>query len=319
MAGSDRPLRRSLVKLLGTVFLGKARAHAQNAWPGLSLRIPAGPGGVGKIAYRGRKIGPLLHPSVLRDEAGAEIFIIGSGPSIADVDLAALGPRTAILLNGAISLAGVQIGAPLAVAIEDERFVWRHFAMMREKIAGDAICLLSVAVLRAICEHDASFLAGRRVILIDDIRKPYRGRRREAGELAQLDFARLNADGSAGFSSDPGRGVFHGGSVVVSALQFAVFCAPERIGLFGIDITNADNPRFYETAGESAKSGVARAGKRILAHVALAIAVCRERGIELLNFSAVSALRECGLAYDDRYARMRSAGSGLPQDPSSRS
>ncbi|MCB5201380.1 glycosyl transferase [Neorhizobium sp. T786] len=306
---SDRPLRRSLIKILGTVFLGKSKAHAQNAWPGLVLNAPVEPVRAGGITYRGRAVGSLLHPLELKKEAGEEIVIVGSGPSINDNNPAAAGPRTAILLNGAVNLIGSEIQEPLAVAIEDERFVWRHFALMREKITGGMICLLSVGVIRAICENDPNWLADKRVMLIDDIRKPYRGPRRKTSELTEMDFVRLSGDGSSGFSGDPARGVFQGGSVATSALQFAIFCAPRRIGFFGFDISNADTPRFYERAGETAKSGVARAQDRILGHVAIAKSVCEERGIELLNFSAVSALRDCGLPYDARYAR-RSAAAG---------
>jgi hypothetical protein len=303
MARSDRPLHRSIIKLLGTVFLGKSKAHAQNAWPGLVLDVPFAAGKTGAITYRGRKVGTLLHPADLQQDAGEDIFIVGSGPSIKDSNIEGITPRTAILLNGAINLIGAGIDQPLAVAFEDERFVWRHFSLMHEKIAGGTICLLSVGVIRAICENDVTWLADKRVVLIDDIRKPYRAARRKGAELRHLSFARLSSDESAGFSDDPSRGVFQGGSVAVSALQFAIFCAPRCIGFFGFDISNADTPRFYETSGETAKSGVARAKDRILGHVAIAKTVCDELGIELLNFSAISALRECGLPYDARYAK----------------
>ena len=299
---SERPLRRSIIKILAQVMLGKSRAHAQNAWPGLKLDIPLEEGAAGEVTYRGARIAPLLHPAHLRAAAGSEINIIGSGPSIRDNDVSGIASGSAILLNGAISLLGGDVEKALAVAIEDERFVWRHFSLMREKIRAGTICLFSPSVMRAICELDSGWLSDKHIILIDDIRKPYGGARRHNPALAELPFARLSDDGTSGFSDDPARGVFQGGSVAISALQFAIFCRPQRIGLFGIDISNADTPRFYETAGDTARSGVARAKERILGHVALAKTVCEERGIELLNFSAVSALGEIGLPYDGRFA-----------------
>lgn len=245
----------------------------------------------------------LLHPSELKEQAGDGIYIVGSGPSIKDNDMAAIPPGSAVLLNGAINLLGKEIARPLAVAIEDERFVWRHFPTMREKVPDGTTCLLSVGVIRAICEIDATWLVHKKVILIDDIRKPYRGRRRKRAALEALEFVSLSDDGESGFSHDPARGVFQGGSVAISALQFAVFCDPRRIGFFGFDISNSHAPRFYESLGETAKSGVARAKGRILSHVSVAADVCRAKGIELLNFSELSALREVGLAYDPRYAK----------------
>ena len=303
---SERPLKRSIVKLAATIFLGKGFAHAQNWLPGLVLHQPKSPQDMGRILYKGQPVGGLSHVEVLRAAAHEVVHIVGSGPSIAGVDFSKVGPREAILLNGAISLMGEGIAAPLAIAVEDERFVWRHFALMRDRIGAGTLCLFSVGVIRAICEIDRTWLADKRVVLIDDLRKPYRLRRRSDEELAALDFAAVDGRG-AGFSRDPSRGVFQGGSVAVSALQFAAYCRPRSIGLFGIDISNAGEPRFYEKAGDTAGSGIAGAAGRIVAHFVLAGRICAEGGIELLNFSPVSALIGAGYPYDPRFAAAKAA------------
>ncbi|MBV2184870.1 MAG: glycosyl transferase [Rhizobium sp.] len=303
---SERPFKRSIVKLAAAVFFGKGWAHAQNWIPGLELRIPPTQQDEGAVVLRGERVAALHHADLLRKAAHETIHIVGSGPSIAGVDFSRIAPGEAILLNGAINLAGTRLGSPLAVAIEDERFVWRHFSLMREKIGAGAICLLSVGVIRAICGKDRAWLADKRVILIDDVRRPYRVRRRSDEDLRHLDFTVL-ADDGAGFSRDPSRGVFQGGSVAVSALQFAAFCRPGIIGLFGIDISNAGEPRFYEKAGDTAGSGIAGAAGRIVAHFALARRVCLEDEIQILNFSPVSALIGAGFPYDPRFAAAKAA------------
>lgn len=281
---------------------GASFAHAYAWTPGLALVIPAARADVGAITYRGAQVGTLLHPDILAERSGEEIFVIGSGPSVKETRLGETGPATAILLNGAMSLIGKDIRTPLAVAVEDERFVWRHFDLMRAKIDGDTLCLFSVGVIRTICELDRSWLADKRIILIDDIRKPYRVRRRSLAELAAIACVTLSDDGMAGFSSDPSIGVFQGGSVAISAIQFAAYCRPRTIGLFGIDISNADRPRFYEQAGDTAKSGIAGAEERIVGHILLAYELCRRQGIELVNYSPVSALRGTAVGYDPRFA-----------------
>ncbi|MDB5553596.1 MAG: glycosyl transferase [Rhizobium sp.] len=223
-------------------------------------------------------------------------MIIGSGPSVKGADLSSLPDRGALLLSGAISLIGMEIHEPLAVAIEDERFVWRHFSLMREKMMRREVpLLLSPGVIRAICELDRDFLHHRPIILIDDIRKPYGVPRRGKAELAGFDFTVLG--GEAGFSSDPDRGVFQGGSVAISALQFALATGAREIGFLGVDIANADAPRFYETEGNVAFSGIVGAEARILAHIALALKVAEARGVRLSNHSQVSALKSIGLDY----------------------
>ena len=46
------------------------------------------------------------------------------------------------------------------------------------------------------------------------------------------------------------------GTVAVSAAQLALWFAPARIGLAGIDLTGTGTPRFYEQAGDKAMSRV---------------------------------------------------------------
>lgn len=291
---SDRPFRRQVVKVLAQILLGRRRAH-YHAWLP-SLRIEKGTDDEpGEVRYRGRRIFELSALDALTARIGSHVLIVGSGPSVAGADLRRLPPRRALLLNGAIGLAGGGLVEPLAVAIEDERFVWRHFAMISHHVRADVPMLLSVGAIRALCDIDAGFLPGRPVILIDDIRKPYGRPRRADSELAGMDPVTLR--GAAGFSAAPSLGVFQGGSVVVSALQFALAGAAAEIGFIGVDIANADAPRFYERAGAAAYSGVAAAGRRILDHIALARDVAAARGVRLVNHSPVSALWSIGLDY----------------------
>ncbi|MGV1789242.1 glycosyl transferase [Rhizobium sp. A37_96] len=296
---ADRPWHRSLIKSGVRLFLGGSLAHVQDWFPGLSIVRSQN---ISEVHYRGVKVASLAGMDRLRERSGDTIYIVGSGPSIRDCDLRGLEPGSAILLNGAIGTIGNQIDEPLAIAIEDERFVWRHIGMMRKKIGPGSLCLFSISVLRALCEIDKSWLADKTIILIDDIRKPYGARRRSLDDLKKLQYVRLDAEGSAGFSLSPDRGVFLGGSVAVSALQFALYCAQREIGFLGIDISNAGEPRFYETGGDTAFSGIARAEGRIIEHLVLAREIAAERGISFVNYSPVSALLKYDFGYDDRFA-----------------
>ncbi|WP_113356581.1 glycosyl transferase [Rhizobium sp. SYY.PMSO] len=296
---ADRPWHRSLIKSGVRLFLGGSLAHVQDWFPGLSIVRSQN---ISEVHYRGAKVSTLAGMDRLRERTGDRIYIVGSGPSIRDCDLSGLEPGSAILLNGAIGLIGSQIDEPLAIAIEDERFVWRHIDMIRSKIMPGSLCLFSVSVLRALCEIDKNWLADKTIILIDDIRKPYGARRRSPDDLRKLQYVRLDAEGSAGFSLSPDRGVFLGGSVAVSALQFAFYCARHEVGFLGIDISNADEPRFYETGSDTAFSGIARAEGRIIEHLVLAREIAAERGISFVNYSPVSALLKYDFGYDDRFA-----------------
>jgi hypothetical protein len=297
---SEVPFRRTLVRLATRLALGPSRAHYHSWRPHLAIdRDSAESAG---ISYKGRRICRLRGTEAI-DFNGGEIYLIGSGPSINTQNIKLIPSRTAILLNGSIALLGESIASPLAITIEDERFVWRHFALMKEKIPPRSACLFSPGVIRAICELDSAWLQNVRIILIDDLRKPYLLPRRSIRQLEELSFVRTSHDKRAALSLAPARGVIQAGSVVVSALQFAISLKPNSIGLFGIDISNANQPRFYETGGHMAKSGLEKGLQRIIEHIVLAKKLCEENGIALTNHSPVSALLEYGFNYDNRFER----------------
>lgn len=290
---SKRPFVRSIVKTAYQLFGGR-HSHAHNWFPGLS--ITGSPGETNRsVIYRGVPVTRLETSEALSALADPQLYVIGSGPSVRDIDLSSIASRQAILLNGAISLVGEGI-EPLAIAVEDERFVWRHHRLMRQWMKEDWLCLFSVGVIRALCEIDLEWVSRRRIILIDDVRKPYGVRRRSFVEAAALPFA--YTEEGAGLSTEPDYGTFQGGSVAVSAMQFAIHCRPKRVGLIGIDISNANLPRFYEDRGQMAYSGIAGAESRILAHFALAKRYCDEVDITAVCHSSVSALLKCGYPYD---------------------
>ncbi|PYE45098.1 hypothetical protein DFI02_102539 [Rhizobium sp. PP-F2F-G20b] len=301
---SDRPLRRRIWKLAATLAYGRRRAHAYDWAP--SLRIEPAPYGPERtILFRNRPAGTLLPPSALSDLAGSDITIVGSGPSVRDADIGALANRSTLLLNGAIALVPERIPRPLAFVVEDERFVYRHFQAFMAGLDPSILCLFSVAVIRAILEHNPDWLIERPVILIDNLLKPYGENRRDLAAVSRMSAVTVDAPSRSGVSLDPALGVFQGGSVAVSALQFALFCRPRIVGFIGIDIANAAQPRFYETPGEKVFSGVSEAEGRILAHIRLAKTVGEARGSTFVNYSPSSALQKIGIPYSDRLVGLR--------------
>lgn len=279
MARSDRPLSRKLIRL-GFQLLGRSRAHRQDVWPGLAIDRASG-----RVLWRRHPLLTLAPLAAILPQGAGLIAVVGSGPSLRDQRIEALGDGTAILCNGAAMLAG-RI-RPLAVAVEDERFVFRHHAMLSE-LPRDIALLLSTAALRAWAGRDAATLAGRTVALIDNLEKPLGGPRRSLEDLARGGII-LRGHGAA-LSLDPGRGVVITGTVAFSTLQIALAARPARIGLAGIDLTNAGQPRFYETPDHSAASGIVAGLPRILAGFALARDHARQQQISLSCYSPVSAL-----------------------------
>jgi len=213
-------------------------------------------------------------------------------------DLSRVAPNRAILLNGAIKLIP-DLGGVFAVVIEDERFVWRHHSEFANFRPNDTIFLLSPAVIRTLLSLDSNWCQDRTIVLLDNLKKPYGQPRRSLLDPDIADLLVLGND--AALSTNPEFGVVPVGTVAFSALQFALAAGVSRIGLAGIDLSNAHMPRFYEN-GDTAKSGILRAQQKILAHFALADEHAKKLGVDIVCHSPVSALRDIGIVYQQTIA-----------------
>lgn len=298
----ERPLTRYLVRFM-YLLAGRKWRHAQAWTPGLTLELPTTETRDGSIRYRGRHVASLAFWTVLAEPTPTSVFVVASGPSIAGCDMSRVPDRTAIVVNGAIHLIGEEVREPMAVAIEDERFVWRHIDLMREKITREIPCLLSVSVIRALCEIDCDWLTDRKIVLIDDVVKPYGSPRRSLEDLSGVSWLVSDPETQAFVTLNPALGLVQAGSVAISAFQMALALRPSIIGVFGVDLKNADEPRFYETRKSMAKSGIARAKDKIAAHLALAKNVAEKNGIRVECYSPASSLLDFGFEYSDRFAK----------------
>ncbi|MBV1868718.1 MAG: glycosyl transferase [Marinosulfonomonas sp.] len=289
---TDRPLSRRAIKLAFSVFAGRNYAHAQDCWPHLSIIKPKGERN-GSILWKNQKAGSLIDPISFLSSFHAKPIIFGSGPSLKNQDLSRVSPERAVLLNGAINLIP-QLGGAFSVVIEDERFIWRHHEMIARLVPNETIFLLSPAVIRALLSLDRNWCQHRSIVLLDKLEKPYCGSRRSLKDPGIINHIVFGND--AALSTKPEIGVVSAGTVAFSAVQFSLAANISQIGLAGIDLANANQPRFYES-GDNAKSGIVNAKARILAHFALADAHAKKLGVDIICHSSVSGLRDIGIAY----------------------
>lgn len=280
----DRPILRRLIKL-GMTLIGPATAHRQDIWPGLAINRPTG-----HVMWHGQSLTTLVPFAQIVQPGLPMIAVVGSGPSLASQHPERLPDRTAILLNGAASLANRLM--PLAVMVEDERFVFRHMTMLAG-LSRDVPLMLSPAALRAIAERDTAVLADRKVALIDNLAKPVNAARRSLADPS-LDGLLIRRNGSS-LSTDPEQGVVIHGTVALSAVQVALAAHPQQILLAGIDLTNATAPRFYETPDDAAPSGIGAGLDRIMAGFVVARDVAMAQDTVLLCASPISALLKLGI------------------------
>jgi glycosyltransferase involved in cell wall biosynthesis len=293
----NRPARRYLARMYCLLRYGWANAHAEEWWPNLALKPPVD-GEAGEIRYRGRLIAPLLpYPA---SGGMDEIVIVGTGPSLGGQAKERIPIENALLLNGAVHLIAAAGPGPLGVVIEDERFVWRNLSAIVERVPPGAPCYFSTSTIRALCETEPEWLARQAIHHLDFVHRPYGMRRPDGAALRKLPFLRWSGNGKAAISLSPRAGLMPAGSVAVSAAQLALSLAPSRIGFAGVDLTNTDQPRFYETAGSRAMSRIGAASDRILATLRVFRDECDRQGIALENYSPTSRLAEIGVPYVPR-------------------
>lgn len=293
----NRPAHRYFARLYLLLRYGRADGHAEAWWPGLALTLPSR--GDGAIHYRGRFVAPLL-PYPAPSEGRDEIIIVGSGPSLAVQARERIPLESALLLNGAIHLAGPHAPRPLGVIIEDERFVYRHWHTIVARVPAQAHCYFSTGVIRALCETAPEWLASQSIHHLDFVHRPYGKKRPDAAGLRNLPFLRWSDEGKTAISLSPESGVMPTGSVAGTAAQLALSLGPSRIGLAGIDLTNTSHPRFYESDADKAMSRIDVASERILATFRIIRDECDRRHIVLESYSPVSRLAEIGISYVSR-------------------
>ncbi len=300
-----RPLSRRII--LKAFQIGGLRrwSHWQEAWPHLSLERAEG-SRPGVVRWKGQAVAPLLPVQALFDRIGEEVVIFGSGPSLRRQDLTSMPPASALLLNGALSLAP-RLGGAMAVAIEDERFVWAHLPMIREHLPKAGIAILSPAVMRALMTLEPSLLEGCSILLFENLLRRYREARRPLDAVSDL----IVRNGQVALSIDPAAGVVSCGTVAFGALQFVLAARPQRIGLAGIDLSNTHEPRFYED-GTPQPTAIGRKQDRILAHFALARDHAARQGTAFECYSPVSALLDLGIPYSDRLAGDQVTRTAVP-------
>lgn len=293
---SDRPLKRQMVRLGIRLLCGAKWGHAQDWTPHLRL-IPPSENRRGSVYYKQKKLTELFTFREFQEATQPYCVIVGSGPSLAPQDLGHLGDGSLILLNGAIiRIAQASNAQSVFLAIEDERFIWRRYEMVRQYVNEQTRLLLSVSVLRALAELDPEWLSDRTVFLIENLLKPYGEPRRQLNDPG---LARhITTDGQVAYSMAPQQGVIPAGTVAFSALQWVMARRPSTIGFAGIDISNAHQTRFYESPSDRAGSGIRLAEGKILQHFALAAEGLRSHGATLETYSSFSALGEIGIPYN---------------------
>lgn len=259
--------------------------HVARTLPYLNLSPQ---GDVWRLHWQGRFVTETHSWAALRQNAPEQLFVVGSGPSVREQNLAPLARSACVLVNGAVALCreGV-VKQPYAVVIEDARFIQEKGDMLRCLPKGTRLCLVGSAV-QALGALDPALFEHFRLYYLDGFETPYGKPRRSLDDVPPQHYRRK---GEAKLSLNLQQGHFGCGTVMYAGVQLGFHLRVRQLLLVGFDMTNFNQPRFYETPENAAWCGLEKAfHTRILPAFELAAETARELGITLQNCSHTSAV-----------------------------
>jgi Kdo-III transferase WaaZ len=223
------------------------------------------------------------------------VHLIACGPSIADIDYAALDLGNVLGVNGAIALASRYSVKFTHYCITDTGFLRNRPDLVATILSQDLVLFTTPVALAHILHHFPHDKIKCRIFLLERVGEQAFMRRQPVTDViehAHGDLTLFEPSHGLGFSHDIERGVFPGGTVAYEALQILTWLGFQQIYLHGIDLSNADQaPRFYENEGDKQPCHLTEQLEAIIKpSFREASKLLRKKGIRVLNLSQRSAL-----------------------------
>lgn len=243
---------------------------------------------------------------------GQAVQIIASGPSIAHLSFAELLAVPTIFVNGSISLTEQHdFTKVVGYIISDARFINHHPEILQQYYTGQPL-YATLAVFEALAVTHPSIMrtyhhAMRILYPVDRpwgvksnkfsfsksaFKKRWFNRKKPLSYFANdqnfiIDDSHKPA--AIGVSLDVTYGFVEAGTVAYVAAQLAFSRQASAIHLYGIDLLNNNQPRFYENTDNSAPSKLDKAiTDRIVPSFNLLGRVYKEHEVTVYNHSPIS-------------------------------
>lgn len=294
----SRPLTKGFRYLYRYTRDGAYR-HNETLWPLVKVRRDGHERLVAcdLVGVRGPATLPMAQvPQDIRGDA----HLILSGPSVAHIDYARCHLGTVMGVNGSIAL---QRAHPTLrfhyYAMLDAGFVKRRRDLVADVLAQDLLLFVTPEVYRWISFLFDAKAVRCRIALFEEVHQRALQPRARPDELeAQLAtdpelvlFDAHNPQHAHGFSLNPARGLFGGGTVAYTALQLLAWMGARTLYLHGLDLTGAAGPRFYEHPGAQLATALDR---QFAGHIEPAFRqasrLLNARGVKVYNLSVDSRL-----------------------------
>lgn len=235
------------------------------------------------------------------------VNILASGSSIHSANLNKISQQPCIFVNGSIELMETyDFQQPVAYVITDPRFIRHNLAILQNRYHGQCPLYITQTVLEKLADTDRNLIKKyvQHLRLIYSVERPIRQPSkhflakffRKNNKRLLMDFANHpqfviegHGDTTIGVSLDISHGFVEAGTVAFVATQLAYRLGFSEIHLYGIDLINAHEPRFYENVQNSAPSKLAPAiYNRIVPSFDLLASVYQQQGVMVYNHSPVS-------------------------------
>jgi Kdo-III transferase WaaZ len=243
---------------------------------------------------------------------GQDVNIIASGPSIQQLPLSKLLDAPTIFVNGSLSLTEHhRFTHIVGYVISDARFINHQPEILRQHYAGQPLyATLAVFEAMATTHPDIMRTYHHAMRVLYPVDRPW-GVKSNKLLFSKLIFKkkRLNKkmplsyfinhpnfiiDGShrsaeIGVSLNITHGFVEAGTVAYVATQLAFSRHAATIHLYGIDLLNSEQPRFYENDSNSAPSTLSKVmSERIVPSFNLLGRTYKAHGVAVINHSPVS-------------------------------
>lgn len=294
----SRPLTKGL-RYLYRYTRPRAHRHNETLWPFVKVRRDGSDRLVGCDLHgvRGPETIPLAE---LPRGIGGEAQLILSGPSVAQIDYAKCAMGAVMGVNGSIALRARHPSLRFHYyAMLDAGFVRHRRDLVAEVLAQDLVLFVTPEVYRWIALLFDNRSVRCRIALFEEVhQRAFQPRARPDELEAQLGadpelvlFDARHPMHAHGFSLNPARGLFGGGTVAYTSLQFLAWLGAKTVYLHGLDLTATAGPRFYENADTQLPTALDR---QFSGHIEPAFRragrLLSERGIKVYNLSILSRL-----------------------------
>lgn len=238
-----------------------------------------------------------------------QVNILASGSSINSANLTKISQQPCIFVNGSIELMGTyDFTQPVAYVITDPRFIRHNLAILQSRYHGEFPLYLTQAVLEKLAETAPTVIEQyhHNLHLIYSVERPitqalnhffakiltkWQTKKRPLTDFQTNPNFVIKQHGKnvIGVSLDIRHGFVEAGTVAFVATQLAYSLGFNQIDLYGVDLINANEPRFYENSQNSAPSKLEPAiYNRIVPSFDLLANIYQKNGVMVYNHSPIS-------------------------------